>query len=672
MLKHPPRPRYHFRSLVVGCLLFAVPLVSSGRAVAAGGAPQGESVTQLEDRLAEIDAELDGLARFTLRSGAGNIGWISRPRERPTDSEWVEITLSEDTLIDRIALVPVLWHDAEHGPLATGFPAEFKIIAGPKNDDKGQIIARIGPGENFLPRVAPLVIDVKPMTAAWVKVESIRLSPAARTGKPVFNLSEIMVFTGERNAALAQPVKVSSTVGGWGAPAIYKDSLTDGFTPFVMDARGAVSSPYLAFFDSEVPYSLVVDLGSSHPVDEIRIHSADASEHIPQINPIDFGIPYHLVVEGSNRQDFSDATSLLSYRRDSIYGAGPILTRNVPATTCRYIRLSIPDPYLSPIRKGPDRSVGIAEFEVISNGRNVAKGKKVILQRRNRISHHAESSITDGRNHFGEILSTREWMEQLARRHDLETLRPVVAEDLNQMYLRQKANLTRMYWIAALLAAGIAFTILVGRNLRMRAIMKTRERIAANLHDELSANLHGLALLGDMAKKNINSPGKLEEVIDRIQHLSNRSRNAARHCTNMLKAVTIGEDLVEEMKYTADRLLSDIRYDLHFKGEAKLQHLPRRTRNDLFLFFKECLINIARHAEASSCDVRLDASSKQVVLTVTDDGLGATEVPPSLRRRAKMLRARIRIETPEPNGTRIILTLPGGRGSLNTLKSQDS
>lgn len=663
MQKEPPRPRHLFRSLVIGCLLFGVPLVSTGHAVAAETL-QGESVTQLEDRLEKIDAELAGLARFTLRSGAGNIGWISKQCEKPTDAEWAEIRLPENTLIDRIVLVPVLWNDSEHGPQATGFPAEFRIIAGTKNDTEGRMIASMGSEEHILPRIAPLVLDLDPTTAAWVRVESIRLSPAARTGKPVFNLSEIMVFTGERNVALAQPVKVSSTVGGWGATAIYKESLTDGFTPFLMDARGGVSSPYLAFFNSNVPYSLELDLGSNYPVDEIRIHSADASEHIPQINPIDFGIPYHLVVAGSNRQDFSEATSLLSYRRDSVYGAGPILTRNVPATTCRYIRLSIPDPYRMPIRKKPERSVGLAEFEVISNGQNVAKGKKVTLQRGRQVSHRAESSITDGRNHFGEILSTREWMEQLARRHDLETQRPLIAAALNEKYLQQKANLTRMYWIAALLAAGIAFTILIGRILRMRAVLKTRERIAANLHDELSANLHGLALLGDMAKKHINSPTKLEEVIDRIQHLSNRSRNAARHCTNMLQAITIGEDLVEEMTYTADRLLSDIRYDLDFEGEEHLPRLPRRTRNDLFLFFKECLTNIARHAEASSCRIRLSASPTRITLEVTDDGMGVTEVPPSLNRRARLLRARVSVETPEGGGTRICLTFPTIKGRL--------
>ncbi|MDP0491396.1 MAG: histidine kinase [Verrucomicrobiota bacterium JB023] len=671
MLKNPPSLRHLRRSFGRRFLIAIIPLVSLGPATAADG-PQGDSVSQLEARLREIDAELAGLARFTLRSGAGNIGWISMPNEKDTDVEWAEISLPKDTVIDQIVLVPVLWNDAEQGPLATGFPAEFKIIAGSEAARNGQEIAHLGLGENFLPRVAPLVVDVPPTTADWIRIESVRLSPAARIGKPVFNLSEILIFSEERNVALAQPVRVSSTVGGWGATAIYKESLTDGFTPFVMDASGEVSSPYLAFFDSEVSYSLEVDLGESFPIEEIRIHSSDASEHIPQINPIDFGIPYHLVVTGSHRPDFSEAKTLLSYRRDSVYEAGPILTRNVTPTPCRYIRLSIPDPYQMPIRNRPGSSVGIAELEIISEGQNVARGKTVLLQRNRKVTHHNKPAITDGRNHFGEILSPREWMGQLARRHELETQRPLIASELNRKYLLQKANLTRMYWIAALLAAGIVFTILVGRILRMRAILKTRERIAANLHDELSANLHGLALLGDMAKKHLRSPDKMEEVIERIQHLSQRSRNAARHCTNMLQANTIGEDLIEEISYTADRLLADIPYHLSFEGEGHLQSLPRRTRNDLFLFIKECLTNIVRHAEATRCQIRLVGSPSRITLDVTDNGLGVKQVPPSLNRRARLLRAKVSAKTPKDSGTRISLSFLTIKGKLTSPRKAPS
>lgn len=432
-----------------------------------------------------------------------------------------------------------------------------------------------------------------------------------------------------------------------------------------MDASGnEKSNPYMVSSRTSVPYSITIDLEESQLVEAIRLHGADVNEYIPQINPTDFGMPTRFAIEGANKANFSDSTRLLDYRRDSIYQAGNLLEWPVSITNCRYIRLSVPRNAWPLDAGNKERYISLAELEVISEGRNVAKNKPIIISPKRPINNSLLPSITDGLNHFGRILAIREWMEQLARRHDLQIERPIVAAELNRIYAHQKATLIRMSWLAAILAAGIAFALLIGRLLQMRAVLRTRERIAANLHDELSANLHALALLGDMAQKNIQTPSKLTGIIERIQDLSNRSRNAARHCTNMLKANTIGEDLPKEMRYTADRLLANLRHELTFEGENDLQQLPKRTRNDLFLFYKECLTNIARHAEASDCKTNLNAAHGEVRIIVEDDGQGITQCPPSLKRRAKFLRARIQIETPDGGGTRITLNFKPKRNWL--------
>lgn len=612
----------------------------------------------LETRLTEIDSELKRLARFTLRSGVGNIGWVSESRTKPEHTEWAEIRWSKNTRFDRIVLVPVLWNDAEKGPQADGFPEAFKIVAGLEDDPNGRVIATRGPADHFLPRLAPLVIDIPPTEASWVRIESTQLSSHARDDAYRFKLSEIMVFSGQKNIALNQPVRVSSIIGGWGSAAIFKESLVDSLTPFLMDASGKGSTrPYMATSKNGAKFSLTIDLGDLYEIDGFRLHSAFTHEYIPQINSADFGLPIQLSVSGAKQANFSNATLLLHHQRTSIYHSGNILDWRLPKTKCRYVRMTVPKDAWPLDAKQQQHFIALDEIEVLSNGHNIAMGKEMRFPKRLPYRNHGEpSSLTNGQNHFGEIIPTREWMWQLALRHDLETLRPLIAEALNHKYLQQKANLQRMFWFATLLAAGIVFSILIGWILRMRAVLKTRERIAANLHDELSANLHALALLGDMAKKHISSRSKLEEVIDRIQQLSKRSRNAARHCTNMLQANTICEDLVTEMNYTADRLLANIQHTITFHGESILKQLPKRKRNDLFLFYKECLTNIARHAEATACKTHLLATSEQVQLVVTDNGLGTTSTPPSLKRRANFLRANVQTETPEGGGTRITLS----------------
>jgi signal transduction histidine kinase len=62
-------------------------------------------------------------------------------------------------------------------------------------------------------------------------------------------------------------------------------------------------------------------------------------------------------------------------------------------------------------------------------------------------------------------------------------------------------------------------------------------------------------------------------------------------------------------------------------------------------------------------------TSDQLMLTVTDDGCGIDrngegKVPPSLRRRARWLGARVSATTPEGGGTSIQLRQPVRRGHL--------
>gem|GEM_PF-5855643 len=81
---------------------------------------------------------------------------------------------------------------------------------------------------------------------------------------------------------------------------------------------------------------------------------------------------------------------------------------------------------------------------------------------------------------------------------------------------------------------------------------RIKERFAADLHDELGANLHTIGLFSDLSKELMHSPEKLSKLLDRIRNFTERSGTAARYCTNMLEAKGICEDLVEEMNRSSD------------------------------------------------------------------------------------------------------------------------
>ena len=220
-----------------------------------------------------------------------------------------------------------------------------------------------------------------------------------------------------------------------------------------------------------------------------------------------------------------------------------------------------------------------------------------------------------------------------------------------------------MIWVAALLAAGIGFTFLIDRITRLRQIARIKERLAADLHDELGANLHTIGLLCDLAKEKVDSREKAIGLLERCRIFTERSAAAARNCTDMLEAKEFYEDLAEEMRRSTVRLLADLEHDLSFEGEHYLPQLKPRQRIDLFFFYKECLANILRHSGATSVRARVVADTKIICLAVKDNGHGIHDpatsngIPASLKRRAHLLGAQLAMDRPVDGGTCITLKL---------------
>jgi signal transduction histidine kinase len=620
------------------------------------------SLTHLEQRLSTIDADLQQLAQYSLRSGIGPVGYRSKTHSTAANTEWIRIDLGQETPIDRIVLVPTIWRDTEKGFIDDGFPLEFSIIAGNHPDPNGTVLAHFGAQDRLLPRIAPLIVPCSGTTASWIRIEATVLSSRAWDGKYILQLDEILVFNGHENMALKQPVRASSSRRPE-LPARRLQNLVDGFLPYLMDAHlGGQSIAFVSQAGIGDHPSLTIDLETVHTLNRIHLHAVDLSDTVPISTPIGFGVPQRLCVEGAIHSDFSDAVNLIDYYKESVYDTGPIIMRRFPDTPCRYVRLTAIEPYIhNAVLSGS--LIGFAEIELFSQGRNVALCKPAHASFDAYYSpDRSLSALTDGCNLYGQILPLRNWMDQLAQRHDLEGERPMVAAELNRRYTRQKTNLTRMKWLAALLGAGVIFTLLLDRILRLREVARIKERFAADLHDELGANLHTIGLLSDLAEQARDEPDELTMLHKRIRTVTERTRTAMHHCTAMQEAKGLYAGLKTDMQRAAQRIMAKLDHDITVEGEEFLEQLKPRTRMDLFLFYKECLVNISRHSGATRFSTHLTANPHEFHLTVSDNGRGIEEskgndIPSSLKRRARLLGARVSAESPPTGGTRIVLSL---------------
>ena len=622
-------------------------------ALAAAESLDSLTISELEQKVQQIDTELSTLAETSLNSGVGPIGYRSRTYPEAKNTVWIKIDLGEEKSIDEIILVPALWRDTQSGFVSDAFPIDFKILAGSEDNLEGTLVAEFSEKDALLPRIAPLVVPASGVRASWIKVEANRLSARAFDGLFLLQFAEILVFQGQENIALHRPVTVLNArpdVRPW-----TPNNLVDSILPYIMNA--AEGSQSLAFVTTadEKP-TITFDLGKEVSLSGLRLHAADQSDTVPQAFPGDFGLPRRFLLETSRNEDFSDATQSLETEITSIYQVGPIMDWRFPETTCRYVRLIVIEPYLLEEINFTATEIAFAEIELLSKGQNMALGKTVSSNFNSPRPARSLASIIDGHNLYGKILPTRQWLGELARRHELERERPLVAAQLAEQFSRQKANFRWMFWFTVLLVTGIGFLIFYYRLRSRRQEALIRERISANLHDSLGANLHAIGLLGDLAKEAIDSPEELTDSVDRIRSLTERTGRAARDCANMIEVTDVCQNLVVEMKRDALSFLADLKHQSSFQGEEFLEKFSKRKRIDLSLFYKEALANIIRHSGASSVKTQLTATAKELHLTVTDDGHGLMgKVPLSLQRRARLLGAQFNITEPEGGGTHLDL-----------------
>lgn len=619
----------------------------------------------LEARLSEIDKELKELPAIAMRTDAGAIGYRSESHTHPHHTEWIQIDLKQDQAIEEIVLVPTIRRDSQDSFQADAFPLSFHVIAGSQDNPEGTLIASYTAADQLLPRTAPLIIFCPGLKASWVRIVATELNTRAWDNLYVFQLAEVMLFNGGRNLALGKFVSASSTHSG---PAIKqahnKNYIVDGFVPYLMDDyKGEQSAAYFCNFPIEEQPVLTLDLEKSHPLNQINIHAIETSDSVPQSNHDDYGMPKHLRIEAANNPDFSDAVILVDYQMEVIYESGPIIIHQFPEKNARYLKFTVLRPDTSNQIDGTLRGIlGLAEIQVFSGQSNVAYLKKASIKARQIMGRNNLEALTDGRNFYGDLLAFQAWMGQLARRHELETERPQVISAINRGYARQKANLRFMVYLATALATGIIIIYLIGRMRGMRQIALVRKRFAADLHDELGANLHAIGLLSDLACDAVDEKERLQRIVGEVRTVTERTSDAVRYCANSQEARDPMGSLREDMERIAKRMMHGMRYQITVKGEALLLKLKLRTRHDLFLFYKECLVNISRHSGATTFNAQLTADSKRIRLVIEDNGQGFTpapgaEAPPSLKRRAQLMHARLNLQSPENGGTRIILEL---------------
>lgn len=194
-----------------------------------------------------------------------------------------------------------------------------------------------------------------------------------------------------------------------------------------------------------------------------------------------------------------------------------------------------------------------------------------------------------------------------------------------------------------------------------------RAHISREVHDALGQKLTSLRMDVTLLRRELSGNGadaRLDEMEDRLES----TIQAVRRISSELRPPVLDDvGLGAAVRWESKQFESRSEIPCEVSVPAGDLGLDPDLATDLFRLFQEALTNVARHAEASSVEVRLAHEGSDLVLTVADDGRGirADEIDDAgsfgllgMRERVNRWDGRLEFDAGSQDGTTVTVRVP--------------
>jgi len=236
----------------------------------------------------------------------------------------------------------------------------------------------------------------------------------------------------------------------------------------------------------------------------------------------------------------------------------------------------------------------------------------------------------------------------------------------------------RRWWFLSLALALAVAVVFAAHRYRVAQIVnleRMRTAIATDLHDDIGSSLSQIAILSEVARVGGHGQG---EPLERVAALARELVDSMGDIVWSIRSEPHGMDsLIRRMReFALDVLASQgIDFELQTPHTGENVHLSLQARRQLFLMFKECIHNVARHSGCTAVKAELKVEEREITLTVEDNGsgFGVVDKPPGwsggngipgMRRRAESLGGSMQFVLKPGEGCTVAIHLPARRGAF--------
>jgi PAS domain S-box-containing protein len=193
-----------------------------------------------------------------------------------------------------------------------------------------------------------------------------------------------------------------------------------------------------------------------------------------------------------------------------------------------------------------------------------------------------------------------------------------------------------------------------------------RKKISRELHDVIAQTLTGINVrLATLKKEAATNTQGLQRSIARTQRLVQQSVDIVHQFARKLRPTVLDDlGLIPALHTFMKHFRAETGIRVSLSAFAAVEQLHGDKRTVLYRVAQEALTNVARHAQASQVEVKLQKLDGAVCLTVTDDGKGFRTEGVVQTKKAKRLGLLGMKERLEIVGGNLTITSAPGKGSI--------
>ena len=222
--------------------------------------------------------------------------------------------------------------------------------------------------------------------------------------------------------------------------------------------------------------------------------------------------------------------------------------------------------------------------------------------------------------------------------------------------------------VIALLVLIVAAQWIHGRieNLRLRAILEERERLAHEMHDTLAQSFAGIGFQLQAIRDEVGNETELHQHLDLAHDLVRTSHDEARRSISALRSENLQElGLLKALDTCAGMIVNGGSIRIRCSSGGDPRTIPPRIADSLYRIGQEAIANAVRHAEPSEIAISLIYDPGSLALTIRDNGRGfpAGEDSASfgirgMGKRAERIGATLEIRSSSSEGTSVEVKAP--------------